>query len=65
MGQSMNWSVDAHSAAREAGYEFVYAQSVLKRPGGTVPRTLITRGDDRRIFKAALVGAFDGWEEWL
>jgi peptidoglycan/xylan/chitin deacetylase (PgdA/CDA1 family) len=65
LGQSMNWSADAQAAAREAGYGFVYAQSVLKRPPGTVPRTFITRGDDRRIFKAALEGAFDGWEEWI
>jgi peptidoglycan/xylan/chitin deacetylase (PgdA/CDA1 family) len=65
MGQSMNWSADAQKAAREAGYEFIYAQSVLKRPLGTVPRTFITRLDDRRIFKAALEGAFDAWEEWV
>jgi peptidoglycan/xylan/chitin deacetylase (PgdA/CDA1 family) len=65
MGQSMNWTAYAHAAAREAGYEFVYAQSVLKRSPGTVPRTFITRGDDRRTFKAALEGAFDGWEEWV
>jgi hypothetical protein len=61
----MNWSAHAQAAAKEAGYEFVYAQSVIKRPAGTVPRTFITRGDDRRTFKAALEGAFDGWEEWV
>jgi peptidoglycan/xylan/chitin deacetylase (PgdA/CDA1 family) len=65
LGQSMNWSTAARAAAKEAGYEFVYAQSVLKRPPGTVPRTFITRGDDRRTFKAALEGAFDAWEEWI
>jgi len=65
LGQSMNWSAAAHAAAFEAGYEYVYAQSVLKRPLGTVPRTFITRGDDRRTFKAALEGAFDKWEEWI
>jgi peptidoglycan/xylan/chitin deacetylase (PgdA/CDA1 family) len=64
-GQSMNWSAGAHVAATEAGYESVYAQSVLKRPPGTVPRTFITRGDERRNFKAALEGAFDAWEEWI
>lgn len=64
-GQSKNWSSEAHVAAGEAGYELVYAQSVLNRPRGTVPRTFVTRGDDRRLFKAALEGAFDGWEEWL
>jgi peptidoglycan/xylan/chitin deacetylase (PgdA/CDA1 family) len=65
LGQSMNWSAHAQAAAKEAGYEFVYAQSVVKRPTGTVPRTFITRGDDDRIFKAAIEGAFDGWEEWV
>jgi peptidoglycan/xylan/chitin deacetylase (PgdA/CDA1 family) len=65
MGQSMNWSSHAHEAAREAGYELVYAQSSRRRPPGTVPRTIITRFDDRRIFEAALGGAFDGWEEWV
>jgi peptidoglycan/xylan/chitin deacetylase (PgdA/CDA1 family) len=65
MGQSKNWSADAGAAAEEAGYELVYAQSVLNRPTGTVPRTFITRVDDRRLFKAALEGAFDGWEEWV
>ena len=64
MGQSMNWSAFAHAAAKEAGYEHIYAASVLKRPSGTVPRTFITRVDDRRLFKAALEGAFDAWEEW-
>jgi peptidoglycan/xylan/chitin deacetylase (PgdA/CDA1 family) len=65
MGQSMNWSADAQRTAREAGYEFIYAQSVLKRPLETIPRTFITRVDDRRIFKASLEGAFDDWEEWV
>jgi peptidoglycan/xylan/chitin deacetylase (PgdA/CDA1 family) len=65
LGQSMNWSADAHAAAREAGYEFIYAQSVLRRPAGTLSRTFITRGDDHRTFKAALEGAFDSWEERL
>ncbi len=64
MGQSMNWSAFAQAAAKEAGYEFIYAQSVLRRPLGTIPRTFITRVDDRRLFKAALEGAFDAWEEW-
>jgi peptidoglycan/xylan/chitin deacetylase (PgdA/CDA1 family) len=65
MGQSANWSAAAGIAAIDAGYELVYAQSVLTRPPGTVPRTFITRFDDRRIFAAALRGAFDGWEEWV
>jgi peptidoglycan/xylan/chitin deacetylase (PgdA/CDA1 family) len=65
LGQSKNWSAEAHVAAGEAGYKLVYAQSVLSRPPGTVPRTFVTRGDDRRVFRAALEGAFDGWEERL
>jgi len=65
LGQSTNWSPEAQSAAGEAGYQLVYAQSVRNRPQGTVPRTFVTRGDDTRMFKAALEGAFDGWEERL
>lgn len=65
MGQSKNWSEAADAASKGAGYKLVYAQSVDSRPAGTVPRTFITRFDDRRIFKAALEGAFDGWEEWV
>lgn len=65
LGQSKNWSSDAHTAARDAGYELIYAQSVVNRPPGTVPRTFITRADHRRQFKAALEGAFDAWEEWV
>jgi hypothetical protein len=30
-----------------------------------VPRTFITQFDDRRLFRAALEGAFDAWEEWV
>jgi peptidoglycan/xylan/chitin deacetylase (PgdA/CDA1 family) len=63
MGHSMDWSAYADVAATQAGYEFVYALSVLKQPSRTVPRTPITRVDDRRLFKAALEGAFDGWAE--
>lgn len=65
LGQSRNWSSHARAAAAEAGYEYVYAQSVRNRPRDTVARTFITRGDDRRVFKAALEGAFDSWEEWV
>jgi len=65
LGQSRNWSPAARAAAEEAGYKLVYSQSVLSRPPGTVPRTFITRGDDHRLFRAALEGAFDGWEERL
>ncbi|MDN5857128.1 MAG: polysaccharide deacetylase family protein [Pseudonocardia sp.] len=64
-GQSGNWPVEAQSAAIEAGYDTVYAQSVLRRSPGTVARTFVTKFDDERIFAAALAGAFDRWEEWL
>ena len=65
MGQSGNWSPAAHLIAQETGYERIYAQCVNRRPPNTVARTFITRFDDRRIFAAALRGAFDGWEEWV
>lgn len=64
LGQSKNWSSVAGAAAADAGYERIYAQSVTNRPPGTVARTFITRGDDGRVFRAALEGAFDTWEEW-
>jgi hypothetical protein len=34
------------------------------RPDGTVLDTFITRVDRPKIFRAALAGAYDGWEEW-
>lgn len=64
-GQSHDWSAEAGLAARDVGYEAVYAQSNRRRPPGTVPRTFITRLDDERLFGAALRGAFDNWEEWF
>jgi peptidoglycan/xylan/chitin deacetylase (PgdA/CDA1 family) len=64
-GQSANWSDFATAAARAAGYESIYAQAEATRPEGTVSRTFITRFDDDRIFRAALGGAFDRWEEWV
>ncbi|WP_300016051.1 polysaccharide deacetylase family protein [Pseudonocardia sp.] len=64
-GQSGNWTPAAHAAAEEAGYRTVYAQSVERSPDGTVPRTFVTKFDDDRIFRAALAGAFDRWEEWF
>jgi peptidoglycan/xylan/chitin deacetylase (PgdA/CDA1 family) len=63
-GQASDWSDEAMEAAREAGYRHVYAQSALRRPPGTVTRTFITSLDNERVFRAALRGAFDGWEEW-
>jgi peptidoglycan/xylan/chitin deacetylase (PgdA/CDA1 family) len=63
-GQSKDWPEVARKAATEAGYTTVYAQSMERRPAGTVPRTFVTRFDDDRVFRAALGGAFDRWEEW-
>jgi peptidoglycan/xylan/chitin deacetylase (PgdA/CDA1 family) len=63
-GQSGNWSPAAAQAAAEAGYTTVYAQSVTTRPDSTVPRTFITRIDRPALFRAALSGAYDSWEEW-
>jgi hypothetical protein len=65
LGQARHWSAVAAAAAAEMGYTTVYAQSVNNRPAGTVPRTFITRLDGLRLFRAALAGAFDGWDEWF
>jgi peptidoglycan/xylan/chitin deacetylase (PgdA/CDA1 family) len=65
LGQSRNWSRAAGQAAAEAGYRTVYAQSVDTRPEGTVARTFITRIDRPMLFRAALAGAYDNWEEWF
>jgi peptidoglycan/xylan/chitin deacetylase (PgdA/CDA1 family) len=64
LGQSRNWTEAAGQAAAEAGYATVYAQSVNTRPAGTIPRTFITRIDRPMLFRAALAGAYDNWEEW-
>jgi peptidoglycan/xylan/chitin deacetylase (PgdA/CDA1 family) len=63
-GQSRNWNDAADKAAREIGFSTIYAQAEETRPPGTVPRTFITHFDDERLFKAALRGAYDRWEEW-
>jgi Polysaccharide deacetylase len=65
LGQSMNWTPQAATAAKAAGYTIVYAQAEDTRPDGTVPRTFVTRFDGDRIFRALLGGAFDRWEEWV
>jgi peptidoglycan/xylan/chitin deacetylase (PgdA/CDA1 family) len=64
LGQSRNWTPAAGQAAAEAGYTTVYAQAVSTRPEGTVARTFITRIDRPMLFRAALAGAYDNWEEW-
>ena len=63
-GQSRDWTPFAHHAATRAGYRTIYAQAEESRSPGTVPRTFITRFDTDRVFRGALNGAFDGWEEW-
>jgi len=65
LGQSNNWSAANTAAAREAGYTTIYAQAEETRPAGTVARTFVTCWDGDRVFKAALGGAFDRWEEWV
>ncbi|HEX2646306.1 MAG TPA: polysaccharide deacetylase family protein, partial [Candidatus Dormibacteraeota bacterium] len=62
-GQSRNWRPELTRLAHSCGYQHVYAQAVATRTEGTIPRTFLTRFDGDRIFKAALKGAFDGWEE--
>jgi peptidoglycan/xylan/chitin deacetylase (PgdA/CDA1 family) len=65
LGQSGNWTAAATTAARDAGYTTVYAQAERTRPAATVARTFVSRFDNDRVFRAALRGAFDGWEEWI
>ncbi|HKE63771.1 MAG TPA: polysaccharide deacetylase family protein [Micromonosporaceae bacterium] len=63
LGQLRNWTDAARSAAVDAGYRTVYAQAINTRPAGTVARTFITRIDRPTVFRAALAGAYDDWEE--
>ena len=65
LGQSMNWTPAAAAAAREAGYEFIYAQAEETRPADTIARTFVTTFDNDRVFGALLDGAYDRWEEWV
>ena len=64
LGQSPNWQPELLAVANDAGYDRVYAQSERRRPPGTTPRTFITRYDHARVFRAAMAGVFDDWEEW-
>ncbi|HVR18194.1 MAG TPA: polysaccharide deacetylase family protein [Polyangiaceae bacterium] len=64
-GQSKNWPALAAKAARDVGYDVVYAQAEETRPAGTVARTFVTRFDSPRIFRALLGGTYDRWEEWF
>ena len=65
LGQSANWTGEAMKAAKDAGYDVIYAQAEATRPQGTVARTFVTKFDGDRIFKALLDGKFDRWEEWV
>lgn len=64
-GQSHDWNAGTAAQARAAGYETIYAQSEHRRPDGTIPRTFITHWDTVPVFRAALSGKFDRWEEWV
>jgi peptidoglycan/xylan/chitin deacetylase (PgdA/CDA1 family) len=65
LGQSGNWPQACAKAARDAGYEIIYAQAEETRPADTVARTFVTRYDGGRIFNALLAGKYDSWEEWF
>jgi peptidoglycan/xylan/chitin deacetylase (PgdA/CDA1 family) len=64
-GQASNWSETCQAQALASGYTTVFAQSHARRAHGTLPRTFITRWDSDRVFKAALAGKFDRWDEWI
>ena len=65
-GQSRDWSGELTKVADAAGFETVYAQSAERRSPGTVARALfITRYDGDAVFRGALGGRFDRWEEWV
>jgi peptidoglycan/xylan/chitin deacetylase (PgdA/CDA1 family) len=64
-GQSANWPEACAAAAREVGYDTIYAQAEETRPNGTIARTFVTKYDGDRIFSALLAGKYDCWEEWM
>lgn len=64
LGLSRDWPEDAQETARRVGYETVYSQAESARAIGTVARTFVGRFDNDRVFKAAINGAFDDWEEF-
>ncbi len=64
LGQSMNWTSQAHELAKDAGYECIYAQAEETRFPGTIARSFVTKFDNDTIFRAILTGKFDRWEEW-
>ncbi|MCI4675897.1 polysaccharide deacetylase family protein [Candidatus Mycolicibacterium alkanivorans] len=64
MGQSCDWTQHAATASKNAGYVRVYSQAEDTRFPGTIARTFVTRWDNGPVFRAALTGAYAGWEEW-
>ena len=64
-GRRRDWSDRVAALARDAGYEHVFSACEDRRAPGTVGRTMITSWDGERLFRSALRGAFDGWEEWI
>lgn len=65
VGRRQDWPDWAMEPARAAGYDTIYAACEDARPPGTVGRTMVTSWDGDRLFRAALEGAYDRWEEWL
>jgi peptidoglycan/xylan/chitin deacetylase (PgdA/CDA1 family) len=63
LGCARNWTSEAQAIALSAGYKVVLAQAEARRSPGTAARTFVTKVDGERIFRAALRGAFDNWEE--
>lgn len=63
-GQSADWTSGSTQLALDVGYRWIYAQAESTRPVATIGRTFITQFDTETVFRAALGGAFDDWEEW-
>ncbi len=63
-GRSADWDAECNRLARQAGYTAIFAQSEIRRPAGTVPRSFVTKFDGLSEFDAILEGRFDRWEEW-
>jgi peptidoglycan/xylan/chitin deacetylase (PgdA/CDA1 family) len=63
-GRSFDWTAEASTLATAAGYTTIFAQSENACPRGTIPRTFVARWDHSTVFRAALEGALDDWEEW-
>ena len=65
MGGSRDWSEEASQVAHSLGYKTLLASSENLRLPGTIARTFVTRRDGERVFRAALAGKLDDWEEWV